>query len=235
MSYSSDDQLVQRASRRLSEKKEEKKAAVPYKLTWNYMGEAGWDACGHFVSKRRWTVTTGGRSGVIVQRITRTFNLLKCQNPDEPIVANRTWVALSAGDIDTYCNNAAYRTYDNHLDYWEAWEVTASATVVGNPDTLSLCSIIPNGDTSKICYSTSGTYTISGTGIFYPGFSLAKLQNDFGFAKQSEHPAGELISRDTDPGDLGVEGYAADPFTITCTWDSAKDDAEECLTFVDEA
>jgi len=245
MSWSSDAEipqpsnpgLVRRASKRLREVADEKKAAAPAcRLSWNYVGrEAGWNLCGHFTSKRRWLVETGGRSGVIVQHITRTFNIRKCDNPNELVIANRTWSALLAGQIDGYCNNPDYRTYDDCLTYWEAWEVAAGGNVRGNPDELSLCSIIPDGDESRALYSTQGSYSVSGTASFYPGISLEDLARDHGFSQQSDHPAGVLYSTNTDPGDLGVTGYAGDPFTVTSTWDSAKNNAADCESDVAES
>jgi hypothetical protein len=145
--------------------------------------------CGAFTRTRQWIVNNPVQ-GVIIQHVTRTFNV------DAIDPKSLTTTKMNAGDIDSYVNSSSSSAYATETEYWELWEVAADGTVSdGGQDLFSLCAIIP-AKSRRFKNTTKGTFTMRGEAQFYP---ITADPTTFGFAKRAVNAAGGLYSTTTDP------------------------------------
>jgi hypothetical protein len=169
--------------------------------------------CGNFVRKRNWRIGNGAK-GFIIQEVTRTFNVQQY----DPV--GGTWAPINGGVLDAYVTEPGSSVEATCTHYWELWKVRADGSVVNNPDSFSLCSLIP--DAATIANTTKGSFTIAGEAYYYvSGVDPAVL----GFASGAATAAGVLLSTLVDPtAALNANGIraAAGPvvFPVTVTWDS---------------
>jgi hypothetical protein len=177
--------------------------------------------CGNFFRRREWTVTNGAGGGVIIQKVTRAFNVERYTGPS-------TWVSMSGSDIDGYIQRGS-SAHAMLTTYWEAWEVDSSGDVVDNGDGFGLCSIISSG-TRKL-RTTRGTFVITGEAAFYPTIRASAL-GGLGFSMLSNHPANGLMATNSPPALSGHTGYAATNYTVTVTWDSDQTKEDDCFSDV---
>ena len=194
-------------------------------LYWTVMSTTQEQVCGNFRRSRRWHIESEGierdeLNGVVVQKVTRKFAV-------RSYTSSGTWADLKAGTIDAYIGDPDYRTYDHVLTYWEAWKVRRGE-VLGT-DTFGLCSIIPGGaKCTNYKNTTRGEYTISGEASLYLGVDYDSLS---GFAVQSDHPAGDAKSSNSDPGLTGGIAARDGVFTITVEWNS-ENNPDPITTYV---
>ena len=189
-------------------------------------------ACGYFVRRRDWAVQPPQR-GFIIQKITRHFQVDRLVPGENG--APGTWQPLSGAAIDGYItdpNSAAFATVSQ---YWELWKVKENGQVEdGGDDTFSLCSIIPNGQTTE--NTTRGRYTMTGEAYFYPSPDPALRPSQIGFARNRAAPAGGLFSALNDPAQLISEkGLVASNrvgYTTTVTWDSSTGNENDLYSSV---
>jgi hypothetical protein len=171
--------------------------------------------CGNFQRVRDWGVTNPVQ-GVIIQRITRTFNVQRHNT-------NGTWSAINGAALNTYVTDPGSTVDATVLQYWELWTVSATGAISdGGDDTFGMCSLIP--DATHFANTTKGSFTMAGEAYFY-ATNLAPAA--LGFAANAVSTAGGLFSRSTDPaGTLGGVGLApagaAVRYSVTSTWDSSS-------------
>jgi hypothetical protein len=182
--------------------------------------------CGYFIRTRQLYVTNSGKPGVIVQKVTRNFNV---QCWDRGLTA---WKNMNGQEIDAYVGTGVSCPYASVGGYWELWTVRADGSVVNGSDAFSLCSIIPPGTTEGTAANTSkGSFTIVGEMYYYqaPSENTKIKATTLGFQVNTSHPAGQLPHRDDDPRtDLTSQRFAAfgqpEIFQVTSTWDSSSAD-----------
>lgn len=180
--------------------------------------------CGYFTRTRQLYVTNSGKPGVIVQKVSRNFNV---QCWDLGLVA---WKDMTGQEIDTYVGTGDSRPYAGVGEYWELWAVRPDGRVINGSDSFSLCSIIPQGTTGNNAANTSkGSFTITGEMYYYQAPAKNTMINAtaLGFQVNTNHPAGQLPHRDDDPQtDLTGLGFVAFGqaviFQVTSTWDSGS-------------
>ncbi|HEU5332708.1 MAG TPA: hypothetical protein VFU73_08095, partial [Actinocrinis sp.] len=117
--------------------------------------------CGFFERRRKWTVDPP-EAGVIIQLITRSFDVSEW--------TGSSWRKMSGAEIDAYATTRRSAPYATVLQYWELWEVSSSGGVSdGNEDTFSLCAIIPPTATTdhQMRNTTRGSFVITGHARFY--------------------------------------------------------------------
>lgn len=180
--------------------------------------------CGYFIRTRKLYVTNSGKPGVIVQKVTRNFNV-QCWD-----LGLGAWKNMTGQEIDAYVGAGVSCPYAGVADYWELWKVRPDGTVINGSDAFSLCSIIPPGTTGNNAANTSkGSFTIAGEMYYYQAPTL-NTQIDaaaLGFQVNQNHPAGQLPNRGDDPRtDLAGLRFVASgqpvQFQVTSTWDSSS-------------
>lgn len=166
-------------------------------------------AAGYFEVRKTWQVTPP-TEGVIVQHVTRTFQVWEVDLPTQ----------MTAQEINDYVTGSS-QPYADITEYWEAWTVDASGKVSdGGEDTFSLCSIKP-GRSYK--HTTKGTFIIAGQANFYPIASPTPAT--LGFAQNGVATAGGLFSTTTDPtANLGAASGNPVFHSVTVTWNTALKD-----------
>lgn len=166
--------------------------------------------CGSFQRVRTWAVSNPVQ-GIIVQKVTRTFN-----------VAEVNGNVLAGAAIDSYVTSRNSSVNATETQYWELWTVDAAGTVSdGGTDTFGLCAII-NGRRQK--NTTKGTFVMSGEAKFYPTNDFPHL-NTYGFAKGAVISAGGLYSTFNNPdGLLPASSGPTVSYTVNVAWDSSKPD-----------
>jgi hypothetical protein len=169
--------------------------------------------CGSFTRVRNWQVTNG-RSGLIIQKITRTFTV-QVYDP-----TSSTWAMTTGAALNTYVTDPGSTVSGTDLVYWEAWRVRADGSVINGTDQFVLCGLIPTA--ASHVNTTRGYFTITGEAFFYP---TDDSPADLNFTASSVVAAGVLPARTTDPaGDLTGRGIAAVgaavTYSVTATWDS---------------
>lgn len=179
--------------------------------------------CGYFTRTRQLHVLHAGLPGVIVQKVTRSFDVERFDDD------SGLWIQISGPDIDSYVG-AESCPYAQVSTYWELWRVREDGRVVGQTDTLSLCAIIPPDRDSENAENTSrGSFTIEAEMFYYeaPERDMTIVATQLGFADDSDHPAGQLPHRDDDPAE-DLMGLGFEPvgnrvrFKVTSTWDSGQ-------------
>ena len=169
--------------------------------------------CGNFQRARTWNVANPVK-GLIIQKITRTFNVEAYQNG--------SWAPISGAALDNYVTDPGSSVHAATTQYWEVWAVgpRGGFGADGKKDTFGLASLIPSAGSGAD--TTRGTYRISGEAYFYPT-DLAPA--DLNFAR-TVPAAGGLFSRTSDPAsDLTANGVTATgsavTYTVSVSWDSA--------------
>lgn len=166
--------------------------------------------CGYFARNVEWTIDQAPpREGIIFQLVRRaaqveryTSRLFRLMNGPNLVAQHLLvqWVAMSAGDIDTYvANNPQLALYPL---YWEAWKVARGSThpTYAGPrrgqadDCFSLTSLVPRvGAPVDFQNTTRGRYLMRGA-AFFMETNLDPV-NDFGFSNAGNSPAGALPFR----------------------------------------
>lgn len=189
------------------------RAPVPA-LSGNLLAERSEEGrVGNFSRARQWQVTNPQR-GVIIQYVTRVFNV--------QLWNGTAWQSLADAELDAYVTDPNSAVHATTQQYWELWTVDGTGGVSDTGvDTFGLCSVIPNS--RKLRNTTKGTFTITGTASFYP---TTEAPSTLGFVQNAVAAAGGLFSRTTDPADaLGAAGLAASgapvTYTVTATWNSS--------------
>ncbi|TDB96580.1 hypothetical protein E1091_09140 [Micromonospora fluostatini] len=166
--------------------------------------------CGNFSRRREWAVSNPQR-GVIIQRVTREFDVER-HTP-------QGWTSISGAALDAYVAPSGGSADATVLEYWELWLVDEDGTVSdGGDDTFGLTALI--GDTGQYHDTTRGSYTIRGEAAFYPtGQDPAAL----GFQRNAVTTAGGLFSSTTAPqvSSLGLTRSGGPVrYGVRATWDS---------------
>jgi hypothetical protein len=169
--------------------------------------------CGNFQRSRTWNVANPAR-GLIIQKITRTFNVQAYQNG--------SWAPISGAALDSYVTDPGSSVHAATTEYWEAWAVgpRGGFGADGKKDTFGLASLIPNATSGQD--TTKGTFRIRGEAYFY---RTDKDPTDLGFARWAVQAAGGLFSRASDPAsDLTANSVtavgSAVTYTVRVSWDS---------------
>lgn len=179
--------------------------------------------CGYFTRTRQLHVLHAGLPGVIVQKVTRSFDVERFDDD------SGLWIQISGSDIDSYVG-AESCPYAQVSTYWELWRVRDDGRVAGQTDSFSLCAIIPPDRDSENAENTSrGSFTIEAEMLYYeaPERDMTIVATQLGFADDSNHPAGQLPHRDDDPAEdlmgLGFEPVGNSVrFKVTSSWDSGQ-------------
>jgi hypothetical protein len=160
-------------------------------------------ACGYFFRVRT-LKPPDGKTGVIVQHITRSFTVHKVDGT--PLVGLQ---------IDGYVSSPKSEPNADETSYWEVWHIDTPGKQ--DVDEWTLCSIIPKG--RGVWDTTYGTYVMTGTAAFYEGETPASL----GFTKSEAKCSGTLLSRKTAPTLPLAKKVGPDVnYAVTVTWDSRK-------------
>lgn len=186
--------------------------------------------CGNFARARTWNVANPVK-GLIIQKVTRVFNVEAFQNG--------SWTSISGANLDAYVTEPGSSVHATTTEYWEVWAVgpRGGFGADGKKDTFGLASLIPAANTGAD--TTKGTYRISGEAHFYP---TDKEPADLGFARGAVQAAGGLFSRTTNPaGDLTSAGVTASgsavSYTVNVSWNSTTstdiDDGQPKLAWSD--
>jgi hypothetical protein len=186
--------------------------------------------CGYFARERQLSVNPI-RAGLIVQEVTRQFNV------EEYDAASGAWTAMSNARIDTYATRGASAPYATDTHYWELWEVDALGSVSDTGiDTFGLTAIVPVGlGMRNRIDTTRGNFTMTGNAMFYevavPAPAVAATPAVLNFVRGSVVCAGGLFSTAADPaaaiaaavagGQLVAAGPAVQ-YSVTATWNSAR-------------
>jgi hypothetical protein len=192
-------------------------------------------ACGGFDVRRKFTVTPAPLSGgIIIQKITRTFNSLKTY---ESVGSVLTSSITTADSVNKNAN------YSGWTQYWEVFAVPAGSTEAEDQDSFSLTSMasltkrsksetrelkealvatgIPESRARTIAnspyaYQTTGQFVQSGAAAFYATTVVpASCKAD------KKSPAAGLPVSKTDPTTSLAPDSNVLNFTLTATWDSA--------------
>lgn len=193
-------------------------------------------ACGGFDVRRKFTVTPAPSSGgIIIQKITRTFNYLSTYE------GSAGSIVLVPGALpDTVNKNA---NYSGWTQYWEVFKVPAGSTDSEDQDSFSLTSMASlrkrsNSETRELkeaieatgvassrarvianshyAYQTKGEFTQTGAAKFYATTTIpASCKED------KKSPAAGLPVSKTDPTGALTAASNELTFTLTATWDSA--------------
>jgi hypothetical protein len=165
--------------------------------------------CGNFSRVREWAIANPQR-GVIVQEVTRTFNV-------QQYTADQGWVPINGQALDTYVANSGGTANATVLKYWELWTVDEQGNVSdGGADTFGMTSLIQTPQ--QIHDTTKGSFMISGTAYF---FATDQDPTTLGFQRDAVVTAGGLFSTAVQP-QLNSLTPASGPITYTVhsTWDS---------------
>ncbi len=166
--------------------------------------------CGNFKFTEDWHVANPGAGGVIVQHIVRHFNVHRYDG----------LVAVSLADYE----NAEFPLHFNELDYWEMWVVNGAGVVTHGMDEFAMSSVTPGGRTDRSKNTTMGSYTITGTAIYYPttttnavtlGFTGAVAAAGI-LANNAADPTATVVAHQT----LGTQASVPVTRTVTVAWDS---------------
>ncbi|GIF09073.1 hypothetical protein [Actinoplanes siamensis] len=162
-------------------------------------------SCGYFSRVREWAVANA-QQGVIVQRVTRRFDVERFDG--------QGWQALNGAALDAYVAGSGGNADATVTEYWELWQVGADGTVSdGGADTFGLTSIIQQE--GVIPDTTRGTFTITGEAQFYP---TTDTPTNLGFVRGAVGTAGGLYSSFTAPTLTG--GVSPVNYRVTASWDS---------------
>lgn len=170
--------------------------------------------CGNFRRDRTFT-PPDGKTGVIVQKITRTFDVTRLD----------TGAKIDGAQIDTYCTEPGSAPHATDTQYWEAWDVTKAGET--HDDAWQLCSIAPDPATlppdgngkPDFRNTTRGTFAMRGTAGFYDGITASSL----GMRRGAVGCAGGLPSATGDPAPAGQVGPAV-VYGLDVVWDSSVQD-----------
>ncbi|WP_211272161.1 hypothetical protein, partial [Micromonospora rosaria] len=166
--------------------------------------------CGNFSRRREWTVSNPQR-GVIIQRVTREFDVER-HTP-------QGWTPISGPALDAYVATSGGSADATVLEYWELWRVGEDGTVGdGGDDTFGLTALIPTA--GQYHDTTRGSYTIRGEAAFYP---TAQAPAALGFQRHAVTTAGGLYSSTTAPqvSALGLTPSGSPVrFGVRASWDS---------------
>ncbi len=147
------------------------------------------------------------QTGVIVQKITRTFDVRRVSDDH----------LMTAAELDAYVPSPS-TVYAGDTVYWELWTVDAEGNVSdGGQDTFGLCSLIPDAD--AIHASTKGTFRMVGSATFHV---TTASPADFGFRQGAVATAGDLWSTTAQPAGLPAAASGPVTYTVTVTWDTTS-------------
>ncbi|WP_308258394.1 eCIS core domain-containing protein [Saccharothrix obliqua] len=191
-------------------------------LTAPKVGEEVEGPCGNFRRDRQWVVDPP-QQGVIIQEVTRTFNV-ELFDPD-----SGSWNRIEGQALDDYLANSGGSADARVNRYWELWRVNAQGKVGDEgTDTFGMTSLIRHE--GQVPDTTRGSFTIRGRAYFYP---TKRLPATLGFKRNAVRTAGGLFSTFDEP-QLGDLTPASGPitYTVTAVWDSTdfRSDAEKANT-----
>jgi hypothetical protein len=172
------------------------------------------NACGDFVLIRKWSVKKPGKPGVIVQEVTRKFNV-------ERYVAGKGkgkgWSAIAGAALDAYVTPTGSTVHATETHYFEAWQVGPRG---GVPDGDQFALAPLTDALTRTARTTRGTYEITGKARFYPGVTLADLTKQ-GFSTTAVKMSNGLPATLKQPTLRPATGNTVN-VTATVQWDSAK-------------
>jgi hypothetical protein len=164
-------------------------------------------ACGYFVRRRVFTGPTASKKGVIVQKITRAFDVKKVSDGS----------SLSGSGLDAYVTDPASSVHAGVAEYWEAFDVGKREGTV--TDVWGIPSLMPQGSNGKD--TTKGSFVMTGSAAYYDGVTAA----DLGFTSVGCPVSGVVPSLTSAPNVSGQTKLGNDlDYKVTVTWDSSSDD-----------
>jgi hypothetical protein len=167
---------------------------------------------GAFYRKRTFKLPDGKSTGVILQHVTRVFDVDLIQNNHATLTPGK----MSNANIDTYVTSSTSHAHATDNDYWEAWDAPSA----GLYDEFQLCGIKPPG--TRLWNTTKGNFTMKGVASFYDGISAANL----GLTTAAVGVAGVLPSSKAQPANLGAHAtkkYGADvTYTVKSVWNTTR-------------
>ena len=163
--------------------------------------------CGYFVRVRKLHGPTSSKTGVIVQKINRTFDVKKTADGS----------ALAGATLNAYVTDPDSSVHADVTEYWEAFDIkTRDGTV---RDTWGLPALIPaKGSDGK--NTTKGSFLMTGTASYYDGVTAAGL----GFTGAAVAVSGTVPSMAIAPTVVSGTKLGGDvTYQVAVTWDSSSD------------